>query len=162
MNETDYKAVLNDTLRKLGTIGCEIERLNVEVAKLRQFFAATLNMLPDSERKEFTNAFKEVAESIKSKESSLKDAILSVLRQSFPKFLTSADVRDRLTSSGFDFSDYTSNPLASISTTLRRFKPDEVEETTIEGVSAYRSTRPRLKELVHGFRPGTRVDVGKK
>ncbi len=75
---------------------------------------------------------------MKMRESSLKDAIYSVLCSAFPKYLTASDVRDRLRANGFDFSGYSSNELASVSTTLRRFKPEEVENTTIEEVAAYR------------------------
>jgi hypothetical protein len=43
-----------------------------------------------------------------------------------------------LEAGGFDFSSYKSSPLASISTTLKRFKPEDVETAEIDGVAAYR------------------------
>jgi len=50
----------------------------------------------------------------------------------------------------FDFSGYRSNPLASISTALRRFKPSDVETTEIAGVTAYRwkDTKANRKKMV--------------
>jgi hypothetical protein len=112
------------------------------------FFFATLNMLPDNERTEFLAAWNEINEKLTTSESSLKDAIHSVLRQAFPKFLTAAEVRDHLRTNGFDFSGYTSNELASVSTTLRRFKAQEVETTSIEGVAAYRQKKSRMAEAL--------------
>lgn len=181
MVETDYTAVLADTLSKLGKIGSEVERLEIEAAKLRQFFSATLNMLPDSERTGWIELFQNLTELAKANEKSLKDAIHNVLRQAYPTYLTAANVRDRLQAAGFDFSYYKSNPLASVSTTLRRFSDSEVESTQIEAVTAYRISEfymrklralarkladapatPRLSPLAHGFVPGTTMDVTKK
>lgn len=139
MNDTDYKAVLNDTLRKMVKVREETERLEIDAARLRQFFFATLNMLPEEDRGKYMEVFRQAAEGLDVREGSLKDAILAILREAAPKYLTVADVRDRLNKSGFDFSHYMANPLASVSTTLRRMKPEEVEPTSIEGVTAYRA-----------------------
>ena len=139
MNDTDYKALLNDTLRKMMAVREETERLDIEAAKLRQFFFATLNMLPEDDRGTFIEILREVAEGRNIREGSLKDGIVAILREAAPEYLTVADVRDRLNESGFDFSHYTANPLASVSTTLKRMKPEEVESTSIEGVTAYRA-----------------------
>src|SRR6267378_4023309 len=139
MKDTDYKEVLNDTLRKMVAVREETERLDIEAAKLRQFFFATLNMLPEDERGMFMEIFREAAEGLNVREGSLKDAIVAILREATPKYLTVADVRDRLNKRGFDFSTYMANPLASVSTTLKRMKPEEVESTSIEGVTAYRA-----------------------
>lgn len=144
MASIDYKAVLNDTLRELAAANREIERLGVEAAKLRQFFCATLNMLPDGEKTEFMRIFSEANEAVSLREASLKDAILRILRDGYPGYLTVTDVRDRLRKNGFDFSGYTSNELASVSTTLRRFKPQDVETTDIEGVAAFRAKQSHL------------------
>jgi len=139
MNDTDYKAVLTDTLRKMVAVREETERLDMEAAKLRQFFFATLNMLPEDDRAQYIAVFREAGEGLNVREGSLKDAIVAILREGIPKYLTVADVRDRLNKSGFDFSHYTANPLASVSTTLKRMKPEEVESMNIEGVTAYRA-----------------------
>jgi hypothetical protein len=139
MNDTDYKAVLNDTLRKMVMVREETERLEIEAAKLRQFFFATMNMLAEPDRSEFMEAFRQAGEGLDIRERSLKEAIATILRKALPKYLTATDVRDRLQASGFDFSGYTSNELASVSTTLRRLKPEEAEMTTIEGVMAWRA-----------------------
>jgi hypothetical protein len=139
MNDTDYRAVLTTAMARLSAIGNQRETLETEAAKLRQFVVATINMLPDAERETFLKAFDTINEGMKAKETSLKDATLKILRDAgSEQWLTAARVRDRLVTSGFDFSFYMSNPLASVSTTLRRLKPDEVETAETEAVAAYR------------------------
>jgi hypothetical protein len=71
-------------------------------------------------------------------EAGLTEAIRSVLKKNYRQWLTVTQVRDRLESAGFDFSSYKSSPLASISTTLKRFKAEDVETAEIDGVAAYR------------------------
>ncbi len=147
MNETDYNAAITETLAKLGAISKQIEGLEIEAAKLRQFFAATLNMLPDDQRADYLSAFRDIAATAAARETSLKKAIHHALLDAYPKYLTATTVRDRLHASGFDFTDYASNPLASVSTTLRRFKPQEVESTQIEGVTAYRMAEEQMRKI---------------
>jgi hypothetical protein len=49
-------------------------------------------------------------------------------------WMSPVQVREALLAAGFDFSNYTSNPLSSIHTTLKRLVPDELEtETRPEG-----------------------------
>jgi hypothetical protein len=139
MSDTDYRAVLSAAMARLSAIATQMEALEIESAKLRQFIMATINMLPDAERETFVKAFDTLNEGMKAKEASLKEASLKILREAGPvQWLTAAQVRDRLVTSGFDFSFYMSNPLASVSTTLRRMKPNEVEAAETEGVAAYR------------------------
>src|SRR5260370_20978843 len=109
MNATDYEAVLHDTLAKMGAVRKDIDQLEIEAAKLRQLFFATLNMLPDSHRNAYLALLREFTEAATIREASLKDAIYKVLVQSSPKYLTTAEVRDRLRAGGFDFTDSTSN-----------------------------------------------------
>jgi hypothetical protein len=153
MNEIDYEATLNGTLTKIASTRKEIEKLELESAKLRQFFFATLNMLHESKKTEYLERFHDISAAVTAFESSLKNAILFTLRETYPEFLTAAHVRDMLVTGGFDFTTYASNPLASVSTTLRRFKPEEVETTTIEGVAAYRSKKSRIAEAFGNARP---------
>src|ERR1700681_2631174 len=139
MNDTDYRAVLSTAMARLSAIGTQREALETEGAKLRQFIMATINMLPDAERETFVKAFETLTEGLKAKEASLKDATVKILHDAgSEQWLTAAHVRDRLVTSGFDFSFYMSNALASVSTTLRRMKPEEVDAAETEGVAAYR------------------------
>lgn len=166
MSGTDYEAILGDTLAKLGAIGKEIERLEVEAAKLKQFFTATLNMLPDDARSEYVALFRQMGETAAARETSLKRAIHHVLLAAYPQYLTVAEIRDRLEAAAFDFSDYKSNPLASISTTLRRAKSQEIKSTQIENVTAFRMRKnyiDRIRKLARRIGPtGTLSDMNPK
>ena len=65
MNATDYEAVLTDTLQKMASAQSKKEQLEIEVANLRQFFLATLNMLPGDKRDEYMAAFRVANEDLK-------------------------------------------------------------------------------------------------
>ncbi len=68
----------------------------------------------------------------------LTECCRDILRQK-GDWMTAVQVRDALFAAGFDFSSYTSNPLSSIHTTLKRMVPNELEtETRAEG-QVYRS-----------------------
>lgn len=147
MSIPDYDAIISDTLAKLGSIRNETARLEMEAAKLRQFFAATLNMLPEDQRSEYLAVFREIGERASAGEASLKKAIHHVLLDAHPGYVTATDVRDRLRAKGFDFTEYKSNPLASVSTTLRRAKREEIESTQIEGVTGYRLADSYVRKI---------------
>jgi hypothetical protein len=138
MKTTDYRAVLTDAFARLAEISDQRQALDIQSAKLQQFIAATINMLPDDESKEYTDALVKFTENIEARTRSLTEEIRKVLQGMNGELLTVTQVRDKLIASGFDFSAYTSNPLASVSTTLKRFKPDEVQCRVIGGVNFYR------------------------
>jgi len=145
MNDTDYKGILDDTVSKFVAARAKKNELEHEIAKLRQFFFATINMLPDKDREAFLARFHKVILEEERSAVGLKEAITRVLRAKPKEWLTTLDVREFLNESGFDFSNYKTNPLASISTTLARMKKDEAETTIIGGVTAYRWKKKPLK-----------------
>ena len=142
MTSNDYHTILMDAFNRLGNLARQRDELEAEISKLRQFIRATMNMLPDDQRQQF-DSYIDQLNAQESAPGSLTDAVRTIL-QSDHIWMTSAMVRDRLLARGFDFSRYTSNPLASVSTTLKRLDKKEVESTSIEGVRAYRwKTRKR-------------------
>jgi hypothetical protein len=75
---------------------------------------------------------------------SLVEAVRKTLRTCYPTKLTSAQVRDRLRFEGFDFSSYETNPLPSVSTTLRRLKEaGEITRSESETVASYQAKLPQ-------------------
>lgn len=63
----------------------------------------------------------------------LTECCRDILRQR-KDWMSPVEVREALMASGFDFSSYTSNPLSSIHTTLKRMVPDELlTETRADG-----------------------------
>ena len=144
MKDTDYKTILDRALTELGFAIQRRDAAEVEISKQRQFIAATLNMLSDDERKHFRERLIEAFQQNETRFTGLTDAIRKILQTGERKWRTVAEVRTLLSNSGFDFSSYTANPLASISTTLKRMAPNEVETTTIETVTAYRWKGSRM------------------
>jgi hypothetical protein len=144
MSSTDYGHILEVALRELSVLSRERDELDARLVSLRQFIYATVNMLPDAKRSAYQAELAMLASEMGSLTDSVREALkLATQRDSY---FTVAEVRDHLTKAGFDFTKYTSNPLASVNTVLRRFKPDEVETTMRDGVTAYRWVRrfPRI------------------
>jgi hypothetical protein len=139
MNETNYPEILQNAFKKLEGLHHQREALNVEIFKMEQFISATASLVPDEMRVAAKERLAIIQELFRIREVGLTDAIRSILKKFAGQSFTVADIRDRLCSFGFDFTGYASNPLASVSTTLRRMKPEEVETIyTDDGPVAYR------------------------
>ena len=134
--EIDYRALLDEALEKYTVLFGQKEAIDAELLKLRQFIYATTNMLPDAERSIYQAELAQLA----SLAGGLTDAVRESLKLATQRqtYFSAAEVRDHLVKSGFDFSLYSSNPLASVNTTIKRFKSSDVESTVIDGVAAYR------------------------
>ena len=136
MSALQYGRLLSDALREFAALSKERDAIDGKLLKLRQFIYATVNMLPETERNDYQTELAMLASQVGNLTESIREALkLASLKNCY---MTAAEVRDYLNNAGFDFSEYTSNPLASVSTVLRRFKPDEVETSTRDGVTAYR------------------------
>jgi hypothetical protein len=134
--ETDYEKLIDESFENYTRLSEQRENIDAEMLRLRQFIYATINMLPDERRQAYNERLDELA----SQSGGLTEAIKDTLKYAVAgrKFVTVAQIRDYLKKVGFDFSRYTSNPLASVNTVIKRMKPSEVESTTIDGVTAYR------------------------
>jgi hypothetical protein len=136
----DYRTLLEEKFIELGEKLAARDGLDLEIAKLHQFVRATLRMLPDQEQ----DAFERRLDQYEFRSVGLTDAVRNALR-SAPEdaWTTGPALRQRLIESGFDFTGYTSNPLASIHAIAKRFKPSEVKTQIIDGVRAFRWVGPR-------------------
>jgi len=67
----------------------------------------------------------------------LTECCRDILRQR-NDWMSPVEVRESLLAAGFDFSSYTSNPLSSIHTTLKRMVPDELLTETRDDGQVYR------------------------
>ncbi len=134
--DTDYKKLIDESFEKFMALFEQREGIDAELMKLRQFIYATINMLPDEERQ----AYNERLDNLANNSGGLTDAIKDILKYAVTggRFVTVSQIRDYLQKLGFDFSGYSSNPLASVNTVIKRMKPNDVETTTIDGVTAYR------------------------
>jgi len=79
----------------------------------------------------------------------LSECCRDILRQR-KDWMSPVEVREALLAAGFDFSNYTSNPLSSIHTTLKRMAPDELLTETRADGQVYRWKQ--LVERVKGTR----------
>ena len=122
MDDTAHYFHLGDeALNKLEGLLRQRESLETEIMKVEQFVAATANMLSGEHKDALLRRLSLTQELFRLREVGLTDAIRGILRISGTDWLTVTQVRDRMVSLGFDFSTYSSNPLASVSAVLRRF-----------------------------------------
>jgi hypothetical protein len=130
-----YLSILATAMRDYWSLRDKREEIDVEMAKSRQFIYATHNMLSDEDKAKFAEVFADA------KETGLTESVRSSLMAS-GAWMTVAMVRDNLIETGFDFSRYESNPLASVSSTLKRLSSEDgIEVADVAGVTAYRYKR---------------------
>jgi hypothetical protein len=136
MPSLGYGHIIQSALREYRILSRNREQIEAKLLKLRRFIYVTVDMLPETERSVYQAEIAMLASQVGSLTDSVRETLkLGTQRNSY---LTATEVRDQLKSAGFNFSQYASNPLASVNTVLRRFKPDEVETSIRDGVTAYR------------------------
>ena len=136
----EYIRIVGESLERFRLLSHHREQMDVELSKLRQFLYAALNMVSDDDareklEKEVTAVLQKTTASV----ASLAASIRRIFEEDSDTGYSIAGVRERLLESGFDFSSYKSNPLSSISTTLRRMVDTgelQTKEST-DGVSIY-------------------------
>jgi hypothetical protein len=147
MATPDYSVLLDNLLRRMTDIVHEKSNLDAEAEKILQLLHATVNMLPDDERNVILGKWTEILKTQSNRDTSLIDSVRKILQEAHGQWLTVAEVRNRVVAAGFDFSDYISNPLASISSTLTRLKDKkEAACNTVEGVKVYRWKKRATKD----------------
>lgn len=147
MSVTNYSEMAREAIGRYADLIAKREELEVEIAKLNQYLRATINLLPDHEKAQYAAKLTEVFGS----SLGLAEAIRQVLRSNGQAWMTVSHIRNELVRLGFDFSNYTANPLASVSTTVRRMKDREIQIGSDDGIAAY-SWKPtedsdRLREF---------------
>lgn len=141
MSDAEYLRLLEKELRKVHKLTKQRDDLDFEITKSFEFCKALKGMLSDEHQEQLDSSVKQVLTQRQTE--SLSKAIRRLLRTArdskSPDFFTATQVRDRLKTAGYDFTAYVSNPLASVSTTLRRMARFELETTLVQGVAAYRA-----------------------
>jgi hypothetical protein len=132
----DFRKLLDEALQKFAVLFKQRGEIDAELLKLRQFIYATTNMLPEEEKGTFQAGLAELAAQMGGPTEAVREILKFAAQEQ--TYFAATEVRDHLVKSGFDFSSYNSNPLASVNTILRRFKPGEVETTQRDGAKAYR------------------------
>jgi hypothetical protein len=142
---------MRDQLQVLFRERIEVERKGRELQRqidgLQQsaggliVYAETLEDADGNLRKAITELRKDLAANTFPVK--LTDACRYLIGQS-AGWMSAVDVRDALETRGFDFSGYTSNPLSSIHTTLRRLREaDTISERNEGGTTVYCWNRKR-------------------
>jgi hypothetical protein len=138
MTSTEYAEIIENACARLSGLSAQKEGIEQEMAKLRHFILATINLLPTEQRHEFYERVTSLIMDEGLRAAGLTDAIREILKANPKKWFSAKLMRDHLLNTNFDFSSYVSNPLASVSTTLKRLAPDEAELMEIDGVAAFR------------------------
>lgn len=134
MTNNNYKAILNQALAEYAELDEKRRKLDAEMKRKYQFIVVTLNLLDDADKADFENRIKNVRSQVEG----LSAAVRRILKDSPGKWYTATSMRDELVESGFDFTGYTSNPLASVHAVMKRLKPDEFTTGLVDGVMAWR------------------------
>ena len=140
---TEYANIFTEHLTKLKTLLSEQQRINSEIKSVKEMMKASFNMMPDDERQKFSAIVKQAVNTLVTQERGLTEAIRVLLESNRRRWFSAVNVRDKLIESGFDFSTYTSNPLASVHTVLKRLKREEVKtRELLPGNKEYRWIKP--------------------
>ena len=102
--DESYKKIAIGELEKLVLLLNQRDALEIEINESEEFIRATIIMLSDQEREKFL-LLNDAMERSRSKDNTLTEAIRTVLAQASGTYLTVAEVRDQLRTSGFNFAD---------------------------------------------------------
>jgi hypothetical protein len=138
MDNADYFAMVVAALKEVQTLQEQREAVEAEITKQEQLISALSNFLTDEQKAPVLDKLRINQELQRVRELGLTESVRTVLNAT-NEWLTATQVRDKLVDLGFNFSTYTSNPLSSVSTTLRRIRQEEVDfKTNSDGVAIYR------------------------
>jgi hypothetical protein len=133
MNE--YRKIVDDHLRKLRELRSEQDRIQRETKSVADLVRAALRMLPDGER----SSLEDDLDDILAQRHGLTKMVRSIITVHYPDYLTPVQIRNEMESNGFDFSFYSSNPLSSIHSVLKRTDSSHIETKNLpDGTIAYR------------------------
>lgn len=135
LTETDYSTVFANSIKRLGSLQAQREDLELAIAKEKRFMRATWELVPEPQRERWSFFWWDFNARVPDRWT-LVFAVYRVLRDEKNHYLTAREVRDHLIHAGYDFDHYKSDPLASVSTALRRMKVVDVVERN--GVKRYR------------------------
>jgi hypothetical protein len=124
---TEYAAIFEQHLKKIIDLRAEQRRINTDMEKATEMLKASFANMSNEERMKFVDTFDAALEQMAKREVGLTEAIRTVLQSNPKGWFNALKVRAGLKDSGFDFTGYTSDPLASIHAVLKRFKRTEVK-----------------------------------
>jgi hypothetical protein len=151
MTDPMYEKIVESCLDHFRELLVQRDKIEADVLRLRQVLYATLPMIPEEKREYWQGAVDEAVLRMAMTSASLAESIRKVFRENPNMGMPMTFVRDMLLKSGFDFSSYTSNPLSSISTTLRRMvETGEMEVREMEGATLFFPTATQKRKPFTG------------
>jgi len=140
---SEYEDIFLSHLRKMNGLRVEEARIRTELDKVTEMLRVSFSLMTEEEQSRLLSAFTSVMETVANQELGLTEAIRTILQSSTNEWFGSVKMKDRLVQAGFDFSGYTSNPLSSVNTVLKRFKRTVVKARKDKlGFKEYRWTGP--------------------
>lgn len=131
---SEYQQIANKHFAKLRELREEKSRIEGEIKKTANLIKAVLNMMPDEEQGPYLHEL----QGYEMQQMRLTDAIRQLL-QTAERPMAATRIKQLLEERGYSFSQYTSNPLSTIHTILKRFKPSDIEKVlTSDGTAGYR------------------------
>ena len=129
---SEYADIFDREIEKYRKLVSERSRIQAQVAGIRDFLKAALVLMPEPERAQCAAKLESMTAQDESRNLNLTAAIQALLESHPDTWYKPTTVRDRLMEAGFNFSEYTSNPLASVHTVLKRF-PSTLVKTQKHG-----------------------------
>jgi hypothetical protein len=131
---SEYRQIADNQLAQLRSLQDQKAHLEETIRRVSELAKAAINAMPDEEKGPY---LAELAKHTR-QQMGLTQAIRELL-QATNSHLAATQIKEILEDRGYDFSAYTSNPLSSIHSILKRFKPSEVsKELWPDGVAGYR------------------------
>lgn len=159
----DYYVMFSDLVKRHTELSKRRNDIDLEIAKLKQLILATFPLLPAEKQEIFQKEIEELEE----QSAGLLNAIKLVFSNRKGEWLSAVNVREHLNTMGFDLTQYRANPLASITTTLKRMVPGHLESHTAgDGQVFYKRRLTLLDQLGRGdhalsdLSGGTKVSIG--
>lgn len=142
---SEYQKIADRQLAKLEALRDKRTQIERDMKNAHQLAWAAIRAMPDHEKGPYlarmtARAFQQFG---------LTETIRNLLQES-KEALTPVQVKERLDVAGYDFSAYKSNPLSSIHSILKRFKPSEVQTCPrMDGGTAYQWKVQRARRDAH-------------
>jgi hypothetical protein len=145
----DYYATIADSASQLVRLDKERKRIEREAQNHRELIVASIKMLPDEEQGRFLRI---LGDAVITRKVRLTDAIREALSTS--DWLTASEVKTRIERRGFDFSAFTTNPVSSIYSILKRDKAVDSQAgesgTAVFRLKGYGASNSLASQLVRG------------
>lgn len=119
----DHKRMI-EAMHEHGRLVKQKDEIEIKLASLGSFIRAIWRILPDEDR---SKREEEAIATMFVSTLGLTDAVRMALRSHRGKWMSAPTILCYLKDIGFDFSDYTANPLTSIHTIAKRMVPRDVE-----------------------------------